>query len=150
MRLSSDSKLFEMLDGLKVYITAPVRETVTKKTADGTRNTVEQTVYRRRRAVDFVNSQTVLCLLGYSVDEAFKVIKPYGRDNYITLLKFLDFVKTNNRDLMDLVDPIDNDENNATLTKFVEIAVTGFALKYYGLKVERRGKPNKPYMVVVG
>lgn len=150
MRLSSNSKLFCLLDRTCGYVTAPVRETVTKQTEDGTRNTVLRTVYRRRRLVDFVNSQTVLCLLGYANKDAFKVIKPYGKDNYITLLMFLDFVKTNNEDLMALVDTVDSDEDDSTLAKFVEVAVKGFALKYYGLKVERKGSPEMPYMVVVG
>lgn len=150
MRLSSNSKLFCLLDRTSGYVTAPVRETVTKQTEDGTRNTVLRTVYRRRRLVDFVNSQTVLCLLGYANKDAFKVIVPYGKDGYIRVLAFLDYVKTNNEALMALVDIVDSDEEDSTLAKFVEVAVKGFALKYCGVEVERKGTPEMPYMVVVG
>lgn len=150
MRLSSKSRLFCLLDRTSGYVTAPVRETVTRQTEDGTRNTVLRTVYRRRRLVDFVNSQTVLCLLGYANANAFKVIVPYGTDDYTTVLTFLDYVKRNNDALMALVDVVDSDEDDATLARFVEVAVKGFALKYYGVKVERRGTPEMPYMVVVG
>ncbi len=146
MRLSSKSKLFRLLDGTSGYITAPVRETVTKLTADGTRNTVLRTVYRRRRLVDFVNSQTVLCLLGYANSQAFKVIVPYGTDGYTTVLTFLDYVKANNDTLMALVDVDEVEDFDKTLAQFVELAVKGFALKYFGVKVERFGTPEMPYM----
>lgn len=146
MRLSSKSKLFRLLDETSGYITAPVRETVTKQTEDGTRNTVLRTVYRRRRLVDFVNSQTVLCLLGYANAKAFKVIVPYGADDYTTLLTFLDFVKENNDALMAFVDIDEVDDFDKTLAYFVEVAVRAFALVYFDTVVRRFGTPEMPYM----
>ncbi len=149
MKLSHNSQLFATLNALNGYITAPVRETVKRKTADGTRNTVERTIYHRKRVIDYVNSQTVLYLLGYATADAYKIITPYGRDNYSKLLKFLAFVRVNNVALMDAVDVDPEDDADATLVRFTELAIKWYAATYDGIKVERVGKPGTQYMQVV-
>lgn len=147
MKLSHTSKLYAHLDAMSGYITAPLRETKNQRTDDGTRNAVSVKPTCRRRIVEFVNSQTVLCLLGYSNAKAFKIIVPYGADNYALLTDFITFVKANNPDLLTMMN--DSDADEYTLTDFTQLALKMYASTRYNINLEKTGTSEMPYMVVV-
>ena len=147
MKLSRTSNLYAHLDAISGYITAPLRETKNQRTDEGNRNAVSVKPICRRRVVEFVNSQTVLCLLGYSNAKAFKIIIPYGADNYALLDDFISFVKANNRALMIMMN--DSDADEYTLTDFTQLAIKMYASTRYGVNLEKTGTSEMPYMVMV-
>lgn len=144
MKLNETSKLYAYVKSLKGYIVAPVRECDTMKTTQGNRNTVRVISEKRRTVAEYVNSQTVLSLLGYAHRDGYKIVQDKA-----ALKAFIAYVKTNNIALIDAVKHSTKTDDD-TLTEFTELAVKGFALWYDGIKVDRAGTPRDtaamPYM----
>lgn len=156
MQLNKNSQTYAHLAGVKGYFLVPIRETKSQRNDGVNRNTVSTTFdgFIRRRAVEWVDSQTVLSLLGYSHANAYKILPADDRntteEDWARLDDFLSLVRIHREELER---GCIGKQGKPSLYKFVELAVTMFA-KTEGLKVKKvwdspQTKYSQPYMVVV-